>query len=73
VRARVAFQPLCEVTVVAQAGSHPALGWCLPGGLARAPTLPQADAARAALPPCAARAAQPSTSSPAAPPPGAGR
>jgi hypothetical protein len=61
VRARLTFQPLCEVTVVAQTGSHPPLaGVCLVG-LRVPPALPQADAARAALPPCAARAAQPST------------
>jgi len=37
-------------------------GRCLPGGPVRVPPrCPQADAARAALPPCAARAGQPST------------
>jgi hypothetical protein len=62
VPARLAYQPMCEVTAAAQTGSHPAPGRGLPGGPVRCPArCSQADAARAALPPCAARAAQPST------------
>jgi hypothetical protein len=61
--ARLAYQPPCEVTAPAQTGSHPGPGRGLPGGPVPCPPArcSQADAARAALPPCAARAAQPST------------
>ena len=63
VPARLACQPLCEVTAAAQTGSHPAPrpGVCLVGLFVSPARCSQADAARVALPPCAARAAQPST------------
>ena len=59
VRARLAFQPLCEVTAAAQAGSQPAPSACLVGLFVSPARCSQAVAARAALPPHAARAAQP--------------
>jgi len=61
VRARLAFHPLCEVTAAVQAGSHPAPNNCLVSLFVSPARCSQADAARAASPPYAARAAQPST------------
>jgi hypothetical protein len=60
--ARLAFQPLFEVTAGAQTGSHPApAGVCLVGLFVSPARCFQADAARVASPPYAARAALPST------------
>jgi hypothetical protein len=61
VYARLAFQPLCEITAAAQAGSQSAPSVCLVGLFVSPARCSQAVAARAASPPYAARAAQPSS------------
>jgi hypothetical protein len=78
VRARLAFQTLCEVTAAAQAGSQPAPSACLVGLFVSPARCSQAVAARAAAPPYAGagRSTVQLTFEPATPPgvaqPGAG-
>ena len=69
VHARLAFQPLCEITAAAQAGSQSAPSVCLVGLFVSPARCSQAVAARAASPPYAARAGQPSNSPLNRPPP----